>query len=79
MRIELWGVVDVAQKDFSQTQLRMPTEVYEELKASAEKNFRSLNAEILYLLQIGMKKAEPHASPEEVRRIVQEELAKTVK
>ena len=69
----------MAQKDFSQTQLRMPTEVYEELKASAEKNFRSLNAEILYLLQIGMKKAEPHASPNEIRQIVKEELTKAGK
>ena len=67
------------QKDFSQTQVRMPTDVYEELKERADRNFRSLNAEILYLLQIGMKQAEPHASPSEVRQIVREELAKTVK
>ena len=67
------------QKDFSQTQVRMPTELYEELKESAERNFRSLNAEILYFLQIGMGKAEPHASPDEVRQIIREELAKTVK
>ena len=57
----------------------MPTDVYEELKERADRNFRSLNAEILYLLQIGMKQAEPHASPSEVRQIVREELAKTVK
>ena len=67
------------QKDFSQTQVRMPTDVYEELKERADRNFRSLNAEILYLLQIGMKQAEPHASPSEVRQIVREELAKTMK
>ena len=68
----------VKQKDFAQTQVRIPHPLLEELKESADRNFRSLNAEILYLLQIGMKKAEPHATPEEVRRIVQEELAKGV-
>lgn len=67
------------QKDFSQTQVRMPTDVYEELKERADRNFRSLNAEILYLLQMGMKLAEPHATPEEIRRIVSEELAKASK
>ncbi len=63
------------QKDFSQTQLRMPTELYEELKQSADKNFRSLNAEILYFLQIGMGKAQPHATPSEVRQIIENALA----
>ena len=71
------------QKDFSQTQVRMPTDVYEELKERADRNFRSLNAEILYLLQMGMKLAEPHATPEEVRDIVTDvvrtELAKASK
>jgi hypothetical protein len=57
------------QKDFSQTQVRMPTAIYEELKESADRNFRSLNAEILHLLQIGMKKAEPHATPLEIRHL----------
>ena len=47
------------QKDFAQTQVRIPHELLEELKTSADKNFRSLNSEILYLLQIGMKLAEP--------------------
>ena len=71
------------QKDFSQTQVRMPTDVYEELKERADRNFRSLNSEILYLLQVGMKLAEPHATPEQVREIVTDvvktELAKSAK
>ena len=64
------------QKDFSQTQVRMPTPIYEELKKSSEENFRSLNAEILYFLRIGMQQAEPHATPSEIRKIVREELQK---
>ena len=64
------------QKDFSQTQVRMPSALFEELKESADRNFRSLNAEILYWLQIGMGKASPSASSEDVRRIIQEELDK---
>ena len=61
----------------------MPTDVYEELKERADRNFRSLNSEILYLLQVGMKLAEPHATPEQVREIVTDvvktELAKSAK
>ena len=67
------------QKDFAQTQIRMPAELYEELKESADRNFRSLNAEILYFLQIGMGKAQPHATPEEIRQIVESALAKAGK
>ena len=55
------------QKDFAQTQVRIPHELLEELKTSADKNFRS------------MKLAEPHATPEKIRRIIQEELAKASK
>lgn len=65
------------QKDYAQTQLRIPLDVLEALKDSADRNFRSLNAEILYLLQIGMSRAQPHATPEEVRQIVREELRAT--
>lgn len=71
------------QKDFAQTQVRIPHELLDELKTSADRNFRSLNSEILYLLQVGMKLAEPHATPEQVREIVTDvvktELAKSAK
>ncbi len=62
------------QKEFAQTQVRMPTEVHEQIKESADRNFRSLNAEILYLLQIALEHSAPHATPKEVRTIVREEL-----
>jgi hypothetical protein len=67
------------QKDFTQTQVRLPTSIYEELKESADRNFRSLNGEILYWLQLGMGKATPPLSAEEARQVVREELAKAVK
>lgn len=69
----------VKQKDFSQTQVRIPHDLLEELKISADRNFRSLNSEILYLLQIGLKKAEPHATPEQVREIITDVLRSELK
>lgn len=64
----------MARENVTQTQVRLPNELLEALKASAEKNLRSLNAEIIYQLQAGMGVTAPHASPDEIRRIVQEEL-----
>ncbi|TXH66768.1 MAG: Arc family DNA-binding protein [Thiothrix sp.] len=56
------------------TNIRIPLDFSDALKESADHNFRSLNAEILYLLQIGMSRAQQHATPEEIRQIVREEL-----
>ena len=67
------------QKDSTQTQVRLPSVLYEELKESAERNFRSLNGEILYWLQLGMGKVTPPLSAEEARLILREELAKAGK
>ena len=60
----------IAQKDYSQTQVRLPNEIYEELKASSERNLRSMNSEILYWLLIGMGKSAAPVSAEEVREIL---------
>lgn len=67
------------QKEFAQTQIRLPTALYNELKDSAEQNFRSMNGELLYWIQLGMGKFAPPASAEDVRQIVQEELDKRSK
>lgn len=64
----------MARENVTQTQVRLPNELLEALKASAEKNLRSLNAEIIYQLQAGMGVTAPHATPEQVRDIVRSEL-----
>jgi len=64
------------QKEFTQTQIRLPAALYNELKESAEQNFRSLNGELLYWIQLGMGKFAPPLSADEARRIVSEELDK---
>ncbi|MEB4590045.1 Arc family DNA-binding protein [Candidatus Thiothrix sp. Deng01] len=64
----------MAEKEFTQTQIRLPTALYNELKESAEENFRSLNGELLFWIQLGMGKFAPPTSADEIRRIVQEEL-----
>ena len=73
----------MARENMTQTQVRLPNELLELLKVSAEKNLRSLNAEIIYQLQAGMGVTPPHATPEQVLEIVTDvvktELAKTVK
>lgn len=64
----------MARENVTQTQVRLPNELLEVLKASAERNLRSLNAEIIYQLQAGIGVTEPHATPDQVRRIIQDEL-----
>ena len=44
----------MAEKEFTQTQIRLPAALYNELKESAEENFRSLNGELLFWIQLGM-------------------------
>ena len=66
----------MAEKEFTPTQIRLPTTLYTELKESAEENFRSLNGELLFWIQLGMGKFAPPASANEIRRIIQEELDK---
>jgi hypothetical protein len=63
-------VVMMARENVTQTQVRLPNELLEVLKVSAERNLRSLNAEIIYQLQAGMGITPPHATPEQVREIV---------
>jgi hypothetical protein len=60
--------------DIQRLQLRIPAEMYEVVKGLADKNFRSANAEILYLVSLGLERAKEHASPEDVREIISEEL-----
>ena len=66
-----------AQEDFIKTQVRIPAELHEQVKVSAENNFRSFNAEILYLLSVGLGNMEAPATPTNVRQVVREELVKT--
>lgn len=61
-------------EEIQRLQLRIPAEMYEQVKELADKNFRSTNAEILYLVSLGLERAKEHASPEDVRGIVTEEL-----
>ena len=73
----------MARENVTQTQVRLPNELLEALRVSAEKNLRSLNAEIIYKLQAGIGLTSPHATPEQVREIVADvvksELAKAGK
>lgn len=66
-------------EDIQRLQLRIPTDLYEEIKQHSEMSFRSANSEILYLVSLGLDKVKETTSPEEVRQIVQEELAKASK
>ena len=69
----------MARENVTQTQVRLPHELLEALKVSAEKNLRSLNAEIIYQLQAGMGITEPHATPEQVREIVKDVVRSELK
>jgi Arc-like DNA binding domain. len=71
------------QDDFFKMQVRIPMELYEQLKESSDESFRSLNAEIIYLLSVCMGNKATSATPEQVREIVADvvksELAKAGK
>jgi hypothetical protein len=58
------------EESLVKTQLRIPEEMYERVKELADRNFRSANAEILYLVSLGLERAKEHASPDDVRQIV---------
>ena len=74
------GISTVSNDDeIQRLQLRLPNDLYEVIKNLAERNFRSANSEILYLISLGLEKVKECASPDEVRQIIREELAKTVK
>lgn len=62
------------EDELIKTQLRIPAEMYEQVKGLADKNFRSTNAEILYLVSLGLERAKEHASPDDVREIMKKEL-----
>jgi len=67
------------QDDFFKMQVRIPMELYEQLKESSDENFRSLNAEIIYLLSVCMGSKTTSATPDEVRSIIREELGASIK
>ena len=64
----------MARENVTQTQVRLPNELLDVLRESAEKSLRSLNAEIIYQLQAGIGITAPHATPEQVREIIGEEI-----
>lgn len=64
------------EDDIQRLQLRIPAALYEEIKQHSEKSFRSANSEILYLVSLGLEKVKETTSPEEVREIIRDELAK---
>ena len=65
--------------EIQRLQLRLPNDLYEVIKKLADKNFRSANSEILYLVSLGLERVKECASPEEVRQIIKEELTKASK
>lgn len=69
----------MARENVTQTQVRLPHELLEALKVSAERNLRSLNSEIIYQLQAGMGITAPHATPEQVREIVKDVVRSELK
>ena len=79
-----WGKTErllrmATEEDLIKTQLRIPSDLYEQVKDMADRHFRSTNAEILYLVSLGLGLVKEYASPEEVREIIREELARLSK
>ncbi|MEB4591984.1 Arc family DNA-binding protein [Candidatus Thiothrix sp. Deng01] len=70
------------QDDFFRTQIRIPTDVYEAIRQSAEESGRSINAEMVHLMSVGLgMKEQPVVDMTEsrIRELIQEELDKRSK
>lgn len=69
------------QDDFFRTQIRIPSDIYEAIKASAEDSGRSINAEMVYLMATALNMREPERELTEARilELVRNELAKAGK
>lgn len=66
------------QDEFFRTQIRIPSDVYEAIKESAEESGRSLNAEMVHLMSVGLNSKEPPTNNDDarIRALIHEELAK---
>jgi hypothetical protein len=69
------------QDDFFRTQIRIPSDIYEAIKASAEDSGRSINAEMVHLMAVALNMREPERELTEARilELVRSELAKAGK
>lgn len=69
------------QNDFFRTQIRIPSDVYESIKESAEESGRSINAEMVYLMSsaLGIKEPVIDVAEERIRELIREELTKAMK
>lgn len=69
------------QDDFFRTQIRIPTAIYEAIRLSAEESGRSINAEMVYLMSLGLGIKEPaqDMAEQRIRVLIREELAKAGK
>lgn len=73
----VWVCTVSNENEIQRLQLRLPNDLYEVIKNLADRNFRSANSEILYLISLGLEKVKECASTDDVRQIIMEELAKT--
>lgn len=66
------------QDEFFRTQIRIPSDIYEAIKESAEESGRSLNAEMVHLMSVGLNSKEPPTNNDDarIRALIHEELAK---
>ena len=65
--------------EYTRITFRIPADLHQELSESAEKNSRSMNAEIIARLRVAGSSPAGEVQPltgEDVRRIIQEELDK---
>jgi len=69
----------IKQDDYFRTQIRIPADIYGAIKDEATENGRSINAQIILLLSIGLGDKEPPITESNLRSILKEELAKQLK
>ncbi len=66
----------IKQNDFFRTQIRIPADIYGAIKDEATESGRSINAQIVELLSIGLGDKEPPLTESKLRDVLKDELSK---
>ena len=69
----------IKQDDYFRTQIRIPADIYGAIKDEATESGRSINAQIIELLSIGLGNKEPPLTESKLRDVLRDELSKLSK
>lgn len=63
-----------SQDNFFKTQIRIPADIYGEIKDLAEDSDRSINGQIVHLFRIALGQSLPAPSKDELKQLIKEAI-----